>query len=74
MSVNQSAPVIAAGEIEVAADAEKVWEVMAGVEEWPSWNLDGSSLLGFWPGPAKGSALGQFISGDWKRETAARLS
>lgn len=40
MSVNHSAPVIAAGEIEIAADAEKVWEVMAGVEEWPTWNLD----------------------------------
>jgi uncharacterized protein YndB with AHSA1/START domain len=40
MSVNRDAPVVAAGEIEITADADKVWEVMTGVEKWPTWNPD----------------------------------
>jgi hypothetical protein len=40
MSVNQDAPVVTAGEIEIAADADKVWEVMTGVDKWPTWNPD----------------------------------
>ena len=34
------APVIASGEIEVAADPEVVWEVMAAIDRWPGWNPD----------------------------------
>jgi hypothetical protein len=34
------APVVATGDIEVAADPETVWEVMADIQRWPSWNAD----------------------------------
>ncbi len=40
MDINKSAPVVAAGEIEVAADPEIVWEMMAGIDRWPAWNPD----------------------------------
>lgn len=40
MEVNKSAPVVAVGEIEVAADPEIVWDVMAGIDRWPAWNPD----------------------------------
>ena len=40
MDINKSAPVVAAGEIEVAADPEIVWDVMAGIDRWPAWNPD----------------------------------
>ncbi len=40
MDINKSAPIVAAGEIEVAADPAIVWEVMAGVDRWPAWNPD----------------------------------
>jgi uncharacterized protein YndB with AHSA1/START domain len=40
MTINERAPVAAAGEIEVAADPEVVWDVMAAIDRWPSWNPD----------------------------------
>jgi hypothetical protein len=40
MEVDRGAPAIAAGEIEIAADAETVWDVMADIDRWPSWNPD----------------------------------
>ena len=40
MEINKSATVVATGEIEVAADPEIVWEVMAGIDRWPAWNPD----------------------------------
>ena len=43
MDVNKVAPVVAAGEIEVAADPEIVWDVMAGIDRWPAWNPDAKS-------------------------------
>ena len=39
-TIDERAPVAAAGEIEVAADPEVVWEVMAAIDGWPSWNPD----------------------------------
>ena len=38
MEVNQEAPAIATGEIEVRAEPEVVWEVLADIDGWPSWN------------------------------------
>jgi hypothetical protein len=47
MDVNRNAPVLAAGEIEVAADPEIVWAVIADIDRWPAWNPDvKSSSLG----------------------------
>ncbi|VVB69445.1 Polyketide cyclase / dehydrase and lipid transport [uncultured archaeon] len=34
------APVIASGEIEIVADPEVVWKVMAAIDRWPDWNPD----------------------------------
>jgi uncharacterized protein YndB with AHSA1/START domain len=38
MEVNRNAPVVADSEIEVAAPAETVWEVISEIGRWPSWN------------------------------------
>ncbi len=40
MNINKSVPVIAAGEIEIAADPTVVWDVIAGINRWPNWNPD----------------------------------
>ncbi|MDD2834644.1 MAG: SRPBCC family protein [Methanothrix sp.] len=40
MRINEKAPVIASGEIEVAADAITIWEMMATIDHWPEWNAD----------------------------------
>lgn len=38
MEVNEQAPVHGSHEIEVHADPETVWEVIAGIDAWPTWN------------------------------------
>ncbi|MDD2756305.1 MAG: SRPBCC family protein [Methanothrix sp.] len=40
MKINEKAPVIASGEVEVAADANIIWEMMATIDRWPEWNAD----------------------------------
>ena len=40
MEVNKSAPAIATGEIEIRATPEVVWDVLADIDSWPSWNPD----------------------------------
>ena len=40
LNINRSAPVTAAGEIAVAANADVVWDVLAAIDEWPDWNPD----------------------------------
>jgi hypothetical protein len=42
--INQAAPVVATGETEVAASREVVWDVLADIEQWPSWNADVNSV------------------------------
>ena len=42
--VNEQAPVVGAGEIEIAADPEVVWEVLTAFENWPSWNPEVKSM------------------------------
>jgi uncharacterized protein YndB with AHSA1/START domain len=39
-SINGVAPVVAAAEIETAADPERVWELMTDFHRWPDWNGD----------------------------------
>jgi len=40
VEVNKDAPVIATGDIEIRAKPEVVWEVLADIDSWPSWNPD----------------------------------
>lgn len=41
---NRAAPVYAEGEIEVAAPADVVWNVVANVDRWPAWNPEISTV------------------------------
>ena len=40
VEVNEKAPVLAKAQIEIAATPETVWNIMADIEAWPSWNPD----------------------------------
>jgi uncharacterized protein YndB with AHSA1/START domain len=40
VEANQRAPVYATGEVEIAADLESVWDVLAAIDRWPEWNPD----------------------------------
>ena len=44
MEINRKAPVNAEGKIEIGADAETVWKVLAAIDSWPSWNPDVKSV------------------------------
>ena len=44
MDINWKAPVLSKGEIDVAADAETVWKVLATIDRWPDWNPDIKSV------------------------------
>lgn len=67
MDINRNAPVLAASKIEIAADPETIWGIMAAVDHWPDWN------------PAVKSAFldGEFIPGStfrWKTSHATITS
>lgn len=40
MDINRSAPATASAETLVRAPCSLVWEVLAGIEDWPRWNPD----------------------------------
>jgi uncharacterized protein YndB with AHSA1/START domain len=40
LRINSAAPVVGAGETEIAADPEVVWDVLTHIERWPAWNPD----------------------------------
>ncbi|MGH2774793.1 MAG: SRPBCC family protein [Actinomycetota bacterium] len=40
MEVNKDAPASASGEVEIRAKPEVVWDVLADIDNWPSWNPD----------------------------------
>ena len=40
VEVNKAAPAIATGDIEIQAKPEVVWDVLADIDNWPSWNPD----------------------------------
>src|SRR5436190_18805171 len=51
--INDRAPIIVGGEIEIAAEPELVWDVLSAIERWPNWNpevqsasLDGELAVG----------------------------
>ncbi|MDQ2984212.1 MAG: SRPBCC family protein [Actinomycetota bacterium] len=48
VEINEKAPVKCAGEIEIAAPPEIVWDVLTAINDWPSWNphVKSASLQG----------------------------
>jgi len=40
MEINENAPVIAKGMIEINSNPEIIWDMIADVERWPIWNRD----------------------------------
>jgi len=44
MDINPKAPVLAESGIDVDADPETVWRVMATIDRWPDWNPDIKSV------------------------------
>jgi hypothetical protein len=40
MEADRNAPVYAEGQVEVAADADRVWGLVAGLDRYPTWNPD----------------------------------
>jgi hypothetical protein len=44
MNAARKAPVFSEGRISVAASPERLWDIMADFENWPSWNEDVDSV------------------------------
>jgi uncharacterized protein YndB with AHSA1/START domain len=44
VEINKNAPVVATDGIEIAASPQAVWDVLADIESWPSWNPDVKSM------------------------------
>ena len=44
MEVDRGAPVFAEGQISIAVDPQRLWDIMADFEGWPSWNPDVDSV------------------------------
>jgi len=40
VKVNEDAPVLAKVEIEIEANLDTVWNIMADIQSWPNWNPD----------------------------------
>jgi len=44
VAINEQAPVVGRGEIEIAAAPELVWDVLTAIDRWPSWNPQVKSM------------------------------
>ena len=44
MDINRTAPATAEGEIYIAAGPETVWDVIAAIDAWPTWNPEVKSV------------------------------
>jgi uncharacterized protein YndB with AHSA1/START domain len=44
MEINRNAPATAQGELQIAADPQTVFAVIAAIDQWPSWNPDIKSV------------------------------
>jgi uncharacterized protein YndB with AHSA1/START domain len=44
MEINWNAPATADGELRIDADPETVFDVISGIDRWPSWNPDVKSV------------------------------
>jgi uncharacterized protein YndB with AHSA1/START domain len=42
--INRAAPVVGTSETDIAAGRDVVWDVLTGIEQWPSWNPDVKSV------------------------------
>jgi len=42
--INEQAPIVGRGEIEIAAAPVVVWDVLTALDRWPSWNSDVKSM------------------------------
>ncbi len=40
VNINEEAPVVAKVKIEIEADPDTVWNILADIEAWPKWNHD----------------------------------
>ncbi len=40
IEINENAPVIARGMIEIKANPETIWDMIANIKKWPNWNPD----------------------------------
>ena len=40
VAVNETAPAVSLGEVEIAAPATMVWQVLTRIADWPTWNSD----------------------------------
>ena len=49
MEINRNAPATADGELRIDADPETVFDVISGIDRWPSWNPDVKSVRGEGP-------------------------
>jgi Polyketide cyclase / dehydrase and lipid transport len=44
VNADRGAPVFSEGQVEVSASPEALWDVLADVEKWPTWNPDVDSV------------------------------
>ena len=44
MEINRNAPATAEGELRIDADPQTVFSVIAGLDQWPSWNPEVKSV------------------------------
>ena len=44
MEINRNAPATAEGELRIDADPQRVFAVIAAIDQWPSWNADVKSV------------------------------
>jgi uncharacterized protein YndB with AHSA1/START domain len=44
VNINRDAPATAEGEVQISANPDTVWQVLADLERWPTWNPDIRSI------------------------------
>lgn len=59
--INERAPVVGAGEIEIAAPPEAVWDVLTDFADWPRWNPDVRSMAA--DGPVREGSVFRWKAG-----------
>ena len=44
MEINRNAPAMAEGELQIDADPQTVFSVIAAIDQWPAWSPDVNSV------------------------------